>query len=157
VLTSCEIDRAYSIGSGRRWTWPFPNSSAFSTLLGKPTVLTLLLRHPTAAAIAAADRGELLELVRGTSHAHLGERCVDALVAAAKTSVALRHGQAALGIKVQGLARQVLALNAEIADVEQAIEQEFDQQGFSARQFPVGTAVSLAALIAEAGNVRRFP
>jgi transposase len=135
----------------------FPELLSVFRLLGKPTVLTLLLSHPTAAAVAAADRGELLAVVRGTSHAHLGERSVDALVAAAETSVALCHGQAALGLKVQALARQVLALNAEVAAVEQSIEQEFNQLGFTARQFPVGTAVSLAALIAEAGNVRRFP
>ena len=58
---------------------------------------------------------------------------------------------------MQGLARQVLALNAEITDLEPAIEREFTQLGYSPRQFPVGTAVSLATLVAEAGQVRRFP
>jgi transposase len=120
-------------------------------------VLTLLLRYPTATAVAAADRDELLDLVRHMSHAHLGERCVDALVAAARTSVALRQGQSALAVKVQTLARHVLALNDEIAELEQAIEREFAQLGYTPDHFPIGTAVSLATLIAEAGNVRRFP
>jgi transposase len=135
----------------------FPELLGSLRLLGKPTVLTLLLRYPTAAAVAAADPDEPPTLVRRTSHAHLGARCVEALSAAARTSVARRQGEAALAVKVQGLARQVLALNAAIADLEQAIEREFARLGYSPRQSPVGTAVSLATLVAEAGNVRRFP
>lgn len=59
-------------------------------LPGKSTVLILLLRYPTPAAVAAADPEEVLDLVRRTRHAHLRARCVEALPAVARTSVALR-------------------------------------------------------------------
>jgi transposase len=135
----------------------FPELLGIFRLLAKPTVLTLLLSYPTAAAVAVADRDQLLDLVRQTSHAHLGDRCVDQVLAAARSSVALQHGREALAVKVHALARQVLALNTEIQQLESAIQHEFAALGFAAGQFPVGTDVSLATLVAEAGNVRRFP
>jgi transposase len=122
-----------------------------------PTVLALLAAYPTAAAVAAVERGDLVRLIRESSHARLGERTADDLLEAARTSIAVRCGEAALVIKVRVLVRQVAAFNEEIAALERAIEQEFAALGYTAADFPVGTAVSLATLVAEAGDVRRFP
>jgi transposase len=122
-----------------------------------PTVLALLAAYPTAAAVAAVERRDLVRLIRGASHARLGERAADDLLEAARQSVAVRCTEAALAIKVWALVRQVTAFNEEIAALERAIEQEFVQLGYATAAFPVGTAVSLATLVAEAGDVRRFP
>ena len=136
---------------------------AFPELLGlirdpaSPTVLALLAAYPTAAAVAAVERGVLVRLIREASHARLGERAADGLLEAARTSIAVRGGEEALAIKVRALVRQVVAFNEEIAALERAIEREFGALGYAAADFPVGTAVSLATLVAEAGDVRRFP
>jgi transposase len=136
---------------------------AFPELLGlirdpaSPTVLALLAAYPTAAAVAAAKRGALVRVIREASHARLGERTAEDLLEAARTSIALRCGEVALAIKVRALVRQIAAFNEEIAALERAIEQEFGALGYAAADFPVGTAVSLATLVAEAGDVRRFP
>jgi transposase len=108
-------------------------------------------------AVATAKRADLVRLIRGASHARLGERAADDLLEAARQSVAVRCTEAALAIKVWALVRQVTAFNEEIAALERAIEQEFVQLGYATAAFPVGTAVSLATLVAEAGDVRRFP
>jgi transposase len=68
-----------------------------------------------------------------------------------------RRGEAALALKVRLLARRVSALGDELAELEARITEEFATLGYDVRAFPVGTAVSLATLVAESGDVRRFP
>jgi transposase len=135
----------------------FPELIGLLRLPDSPTLLALLAAYPTAAALAAADRVAVVELVRRVSRAHLGERCVDALLAAARTSVALRRGEPALALKVRLLVRHVSTLDGELAELEDAIAREFAALGYDPRAFPVGTAISLATLVAESGDVRRFP
>jgi transposase len=135
----------------------FPELLSVLRLPDSPTLLALLAAYPTAAAVASAAPADVRRLVRETSRAHLGDRCVDALLAAARTSVALRAGEAALALKVRALVRQLRALDDEVAALEAAITREFAALGYHAGAFPVGTAVSLATLVAAAGDVRRFP
>ena len=134
----------------------FPELLGIIKCLGGSKLLALLAAYPTAAAVAAADREQLLVLLRGTKHAQRGGRGVDALIAAARASVALRHGEATLALKVRLLVRQVLALDEQITELEAAIAREFAGLGYAARDFPVGTPIALATLVAEAGNVHRF-
>jgi transposase len=82
---------------------------------------------------------------------------VDAVLKAARTSIGLRSGRPALALKVRALVQQLAALDRQIAELEAAIEREFSALGYCAAAFPVGTAVSLATRIAEAGDVHRFP
>src|SRR5918911_3150063 len=105
----------------------------------------------------SADRDELVQVVRAASHARLGAACVDAMLTAARTSIGLRSGGPVLALKVRTLVQQLVALDRQIAELEAAIEQEFSALGYCAAAFPVGSAVSLATLVAEAGDVRRFP
>ena len=135
----------------------FPELLSILRLPDSPTLLALLAAYPTAAALAAAEPAAVRRLVRETSRAHLGDRCTDALLAAAHTSVALQAGEAALGLKVRALVRQLRTLDRELAEFEDAIAREFAALGYAAAAFPVGTAISLATLVAAAGDVRRFP
>jgi len=85
---------------------------------------------------------------------------VAALLAAARESVAVGrcgHLAAALAAKVQVLARQVAALDREIADLETAIEAAFTALGYRPGHFPAGGPLALATLLAEAGDIRRYP
>lgn len=82
---------------------------------------------------------------------------MDAVLAAAKSSVGLQAAGPVLTLKVRMLVRQLGALDEQISELETAIEQAFAELGYRAADLPVGLAISLAALIAEAGDVHRFP
>jgi transposase len=125
--------------------------------LGGHTALALLGAYPTAAAIAAADPGALADLLHRASRGHFHRERVPQLQQAAQASIAVRRGEAAVGAKIRSLVRQVLALTHEIADVGETIAAEFQQLGYRPEAFPAGGALSLATIIAEAGDVRRFP
>ena len=49
------------------------------------------------------------------------------------------------------------ALDAEIAELEATIAREFAALGLRPADFPASGPVALATLLAEAGDVRRFP
>ena len=121
------------------------------------TALALLAAYPTALALAAADRDALLALVHQASRGHRGAEQVDAVMAAARTSIAVRQAAPALAAKVRALVRQIAAPDGEITEVEQAIEAEFARLGYRPADFPVGGPIALATLLAEAGDIQRFP
>jgi transposase len=62
----------------------------------------------------------------------------------------------ALSVKVRALVRQIRMLDHEIAELEQAIAEAFAELGHAPTHFPVGSAVALAALVAEAGDPKRY-
>jgi transposase len=82
---------------------------------------------------------------------------IDALIEAARASVAVQSLEPVLAGKVRALARQVAGLNREIAELDAAIAAEFAQLGHRPADFPVGGVVGLATIVAEAGDVRRYP
>jgi transposase len=125
--------------------------------LGGHTAWALLGAYPTAAAIAAADPGTLADLLHRASRGHCHRARVPRLQQAAQASIAVHTGQAAVGAKVRGLVRRVRAPTQEIADLGEAIAAEFQRLGYRPAAFPAGGALSLATIIAEAGDVRRFP
>jgi transposase len=135
----------------------FPELTTVLGNLASRTALTVLDAYPTAATIAAADRAELERLVGAASQGQIGPARVEALVRAARASVAARSVATALAAKVRVLARQVAALDREVADLEDAIEAGFARLGHRPEHFPVGGAVSLATILSEVGDVRRFP
>jgi transposase len=120
------------------------------------TAQVLLSTYPTAAAVAAADAAALGDLLHRASHGHFHRERVSVLLETARASIGLQRGQAALAIKVSSLVRQVIALTQEIADLDQAIASEFDQLGYRVETFPAGGSLSLATIVAEAGDVGRF-
>jgi hypothetical protein len=120
-------------------------------------VLALLQAWPTAAALAAADPADVARLVAAASQGQIGPARVDALLAAARRSVAARAVEPALTAKVRVLAQRVATLDREVAELEQAIAAEFAALGYRAQDFPVGGPVSLATILSEAGDVGRYP
>lgn len=135
----------------------FPELPALLGRLTSSTTLALLEAYPTATSVAAADREALVELARGASRGQVGAGRIDALIEAARASVAVRSLEPVLAGKVRALARQVAGLNREIAELDAAIATEFAKLGYRPADFPVGGVVGLATILAEAGDVRRYP
>jgi hypothetical protein len=98
----------------------FPELLSVLRLPDSPTLVALLAAYLTAAAVAGAAPADVRRLVRETSRAHPGDRCVDALIAAARTSVALQAGEAALALKARALVWHLLILDRELAELAHA-------------------------------------
>jgi transposase len=79
-----------------------------------------------------------------------------ALLEAARSSVAAKRLEVAVSVKVRALVRQIQFLEHEITELEQAIVAAFTELGHAPSHFPVGSAVALAALVAEAGDPSRY-
>ena len=134
----------------------FPEFPALFGSLHRPTVLALLLAYPTAAALAGATPEAVRAQLRQASRGRLDSARADALVAAARTSIAVRSAAAAVALKVRALVRQLTQLNQELAELDAAIRADFAALGRSPADFPAGGVLTLAARLAEAGDVRRF-
>jgi transposase len=120
------------------------------------TVLSLLEAFPTAAAMASASEQELVGCLQQAGAGRPRRGQLAALSEAARTSIAAKRLAVTLSLKVRALVRQIQVLDHEIAELEQAIEAIFAELGHAPNHFPVGSAVALAALVAEAGDPSRY-
>ncbi len=135
----------------------FPELPALLGRLTTSTTLALLEAYPTAAAVVVADRAELVELARGASCGQVGADRIDAVIEAARTSVAVRSLEPVLARKVRAPAREVAGLNRELTELDATIAAEFAQLGYRPAEFPVGGVVGLATILAEVGDIGRYP
>jgi transposase len=62
-----------------------------------------------------------------------------------------------LALRIRLLVQQVVALSCQIEEIEEAIAQTFSALGHHTRDFPAGSVVALATLVAEIGDIQRFP
>ena len=134
----------------------FPELLAICKQPGSRTVLGLLEAFPTAAAVASASPEVLIACLRQAGAGRLRRGQLATLMEAARTSIAPRRLEIALSVKIRALVRQIQVLDHEIAELEQAIAAGFAELGYAPSQFPVGSAVALAALVAEAGDPTRY-
>jgi transposase len=78
------------------------------------------------------------------------------LVVAARTTVGIAQKQPALGIRVSILGERILALSAAIGKVKNEIETLFSKLPYKVEDFPVGSVIALATIVAEIGDINRF-
>lgn len=134
----------------------FPELLTIFKQPGSRTVLGLLESFPTAAAVASASPEQLITCLRQAGAGRPRRGQLAALLDTARTSVAAKRLDRALSVKVRALVRQIQILDQEIAELEQAIVTAFAELGHAPCHFPVGSAVALAALVAEAGDSSRY-
>jgi transposase len=134
----------------------FPELLTICKQPGSRTILSLLEAFPTAAAVASASEEAVASCLRQAGAGRPRRGQLAALIQAACTSIAAKQLHAALSVKVRALVRQIHVFEREIAELEQAIVAAFTELGHAPSHFPVGSAVALAALVAEAGDPSRF-
>jgi hypothetical protein len=102
--------------------------------------------------VAHAAEQELASCLRqaGTGRPRHGQ--LAALHEAARSSIAAERFDVALSVKVRALVRQIRVLDHAITELEQVSVAAFAKLGHAPSHFPVGSAVALAALVAEAGD-----
>jgi transposase len=135
----------------------FPELLQVLGRLTNRSVLALLGAYPTAALVAEAEPGALTVLLQRTSQGHVRADRVVVLQSTARHRIAVRSGASALALQIRLLVPQVVALSQQIEEVEEAIAQTFRALGHHTQDFPAGSVVALATLVAEIGDIQRFP
>jgi transposase len=117
----------------------------------------LLKRAATAEEFAALGLKEIAQVVKRASRGRLGLDRAERLHQAARTSLGLPHLREAATVELRCLLSQVEFLEAQVKDVDAALERLF-------RQVPqhlttikgIGT-ISATSIYAEVGDIHRFP
>ena len=136
----------------------FPELGTHLASLDSPTALILLSAYPGPRALGDAGVQAVSSCLTEASHGRLGSPAQAAgIVDAARSSVGLLQRERALTLKLETLAQTVLSINAHIKRLEGAIEELFHQLSYNISDFPVGGVQSLASILAEIDDIRRFP
>lgn len=135
----------------------FPEYDAMFADLNAPTCLALLSSYPGPQYICAAGEEAVAEVLFKASHGNKGIPLAQALLQAAEKSVGIMQRQPALATKVTILGERITALNADIERVEREIEEFSKELPCDPKDFPVGGTSSVATIVAEIGDINRFP
>ncbi|MFC1920023.1 transposase, partial [Chloroflexota bacterium] len=136
----------------------FPELGAHLSSLDSPTALALLLAYPGPQALAEAGAQEVGAFMSQASHGRLGSTAqAEAIVNTATTTIGLLQRQQSLALKLEVLAQGTLSINAQLQKVEAAIQELFRQLPYDPSDFPIGSVQSLASILAEIGDIHRFP
>ena len=124
----------------------------------------LLREATTAAEFADADLGELTAILTQTSRGRLGAERAHAVKAAAQDSLGLKRLGAVAGFELQALLDQIAFLEQQIAAADREIAQvladapgSVGQHGRHLATLPGVSTTLAASLLAEIGDVARFP
>jgi len=117
----------------------------------------LLRQATTAAEFAAADLDELAALLRRTSRGKLGRPKAEAVQAAARDSLGLERLGAVAGFELRALLDQIAFLEQHVAATEREIEALLATVEQHLTDIKGLSAVLAASLLAEIGDIGRFP
>jgi len=135
----------------------FPEFTKVFRQLDSVSSLSLLIAFPGPEHIIAAGEERVSETLSTASPHRMGKGMAKRIITAAQDTVGVTQKQPALGVKISILARKIVDLQATIRDLERHIMALFNSLPCKLQGFPVGRAVSLATIISEVGDVRRFP
>lgn len=119
--------------------------------------LALLATYPGPGHVIAAGEEMVGKTLSLASPHRMGRGMARRIIEAAGNTVGVLQKQPALGTKVSVLAKRIADLQSTIRELEQQITTLFDSLPYRLQGFPVGRAPTLAAIISEIGDVRRFP
>lgn len=119
--------------------------------------LALLATYPGPEYLIAAGEEMVGKTLSLASPHRMGRGMARRIIEAAGNTVGVLQKQPALGTKVSVLAKRIADLQSTIRELEQQITTLFDSLPYRLQGFPVGRAPTLAAIISEIGDVRRFP
>jgi len=135
----------------------FPEFDRVFRQLNSVSSLSLLMAFPGPEHIIAAGEERVAETLSTASPHRMGKGMAKRIITAAHDTVGVTQKQPALGIKISILAKRIVDLQATIRDLERQITALFNNLPCKPQGFPVGRAASLATIISEIGDVRRFP
>ncbi|MCD7946908.1 MAG: IS110 family transposase [Oscillospiraceae bacterium] len=132
----------------------FPELEELVPTLHMSSVYALLDEFPGAKQIAGAHLTHLKTLLHNASKGHYGRDTAISIRDAARTSIG--SVMSAKSLELRHTIRRIRALDAEIADIESAIESMMDQLHAPITTIPgIGTRMG-AMILAEVGDFSRF-
>lgn len=135
----------------------FPEFEKVFKQLDSAGSLALLTAFPGPDYVITAGEERVGEVLSAASPHRLGMGTAKRIVEAARDTVGVTQKQPALGIKISILASGIRNLQSTIHDLDRQITALFNTIPCRPKGFPVGRDTSLAAIIAEIGDVKRFP
>jgi transposase len=119
--------------------------------------LALLMALPGPDHMVTAGEDRVGEILSAASPHRLGKGMAKRIIEVAHDTVGVTLKQPSLGIKISVLASEIRNLQSTIRDLDRQITALFNTIPNQLKGFPVGRASSVAAIVAEIGDVKRFP
>jgi len=135
----------------------FPEFERVFRQLDSAGSLALLVALPGPEHVIAAGDERVGEVLSAASPHRMGKGMARRIIEAAEDTVGVTQKQPALGIKISVLAKRAINLQSNIRDLDRQITALFNTLPYKLKGFPVGRAPSLATIISEIGDIRRFP
>ena len=135
----------------------FPEFDKVFRQLDSAGSLALLAALPGPEHVIAAGEERVGEVLSAASPHRMGKGMARRIIEAAERTVGVIQKQPALGVKISILAKRIADLQSTIRQLDRQITALFDTLPSKPQGFPVGRATSLATIMSEIGDIRRFP
>lgn len=135
----------------------FPEFGKVFRQVDSTASLALLIAFPGPGHLMAAGEERIAEALSLASPHRMGKGMARRIIEAAKDSIGVIQKQPGLGTKISILAQRIVSLRSAIRDLDGQIAALFGKLESKLEGFPVGGASSLATLISEIGDIRKFP
>jgi len=119
--------------------------------------LALLATYPGPEYMISAGEEAVGKTLSLASPRRMSRGMASRIIETAKCTVGVVQRQPSLGIKIYILAKRIASLQSTIRDLDRQITTLFNSLPFKPCGFPVGRAPSLATIIAEIGDIHRYP
>jgi transposase len=134
----------------------FPEFEKVFRHLNSAGSLALLVAFPGPEHVIAAGEQRVGEVLSAASPRRMGKGMARRIIEAAERTVGVIQKQPALGVKISILAKKIVDLRSTIRQLDQQITVLFNTLPSKPEGFPVGRAPSLATIMSEIGDIRRF-
>jgi len=135
----------------------FPEYEKVFRQLDSAASLALLAAYPGPEHMIGAGEETVGKTLSLASPRRMSRGMARRIIEAAKRTVGVVQKQPSLGIKISILAKRIADLQATIRDLDRQITTLFNSLPCKPQGFPVGRAPSLATIIAEIGDIHRYP
>lgn len=135
----------------------FPEFDKVFRQLNSAGSLALLTAFPGPEHLIAAGEEKVAETLSLASPHRMGKGMARRIIEAAQDTVGVIQKQPALGTKISILAKRIASLQSTILDLEKQITALFNSLPYKPQGFPLGRATTLATIVSEIGDIRRFP
>jgi len=134
----------------------FPEFEKVFRQLDSAGSLALLSVFPGPEYLIAAGEETVGKTLSLASPRRMSRGMARRIIEAAKRTVGVVQKQPALGIKVSILAKRIASLQSTIRELGRQITALFNELPCKPQGFPLGRAHTLAAIVSEIGDIRRF-
>lgn len=135
----------------------FPEFDKVFRQLDSAGSLAVLAAFPSPEHLIAAGEETVGRTLSLASPHRMGKGMARRIIEAAQNTVGVIQKQPALAVKVSILAKRIVDLRSTIRDLDRQITALFNSLPCKPQGFPLGRAPTLAAIVSEIGDVRRFP